>query len=130
MTSNRRTTTLIAGLALCGALIVTTAVAAPPKHQAKKPASSNSNAALIAAGKKVYAANGCAACHKIADKGGAIGPDLTKTAAESKHTSKWLEVQVVNPKEHNPDSKMPAYGERIKGKDLSSLVAYLSSLKK
>ncbi len=65
----------------------------------------------------------------INGKGGTNGPDLSTTGADAKHTPKWLEAQIVNPKTNNPDSTMPPY-DSIKGKDLSNLVAYLGSLKK
>jgi cbb3-type cytochrome oxidase cytochrome c subunit len=115
----------MAGIALYGSLLVNAALAAPPK---KKAPVTKPDPKLIAAGKTVYGANGCKGCHKIADAGGATGPNLTKVGADPKHTAKWLEDAVVNPKSHNPDSAMPAY-DQIKGKDLKALVAYLVSLK-
>ena len=115
----------MAGVSAFGALALTSALAAPPK----KPAKPADASAAIAAGKKVYEGNGCAGCHAISGTGGMAGPELTKVAANPKHTPKWLEEAVVNPKVHNPNSAMPAY-ESIKGKDLSNIVAYLGSLKK
>ncbi len=108
---------------------MTTAFAAPPK---KKPIKKNDkgNTALIAQGKKVFAANGCANCHAIKGKGGTSGPELTKTGADPKHTVKWFEEKVTNPKAANPDSTMPAFAGKIKGKDLTALATYLASLKK
>jgi mono/diheme cytochrome c family protein len=111
------------GLTVGGTLTV--ALAAPPK----KAPPTKVTPAMIAAGAKVYDASGCGGCHMINGKGGAAGPDLSTTGADAKHTPKWLEVQVVNPKAHKADSAMPA-GDSIKGKDLSNLVAYLGSLKK
>ena len=57
------------------------------------------------------------------------GPNLTKVGANPKHTAKWLEEAIVNPKAHNPDSTMPAY-DSLSAKDLKNLVAYMGSLKK
>jgi mono/diheme cytochrome c family protein len=119
----------MASLSLFGALLVTAAFAAPPKDKGKKPPKKDDKAAVIAKGKKVYDANGCANCHAIKGKGGSTGPDLTKVAAEPKHDAKWLKEKVINPKASDPDSTMPAYEDTIKGKDLDALVAYLSSLK-
>lgn len=85
--------------------------------------------AQVAAGKRVYEANKCASCHMTAGSGGKVGPDLTKTGAKPGHTVAWFKAEVANPKSHNPKSKMPAYGERIKGADMSALAVYLSSLK-
>jgi len=122
----------MAGLTLYGLLIVTAAFAgAPPQKTTKKPpAKAAPSAATIAAGKKVYEANACGGCHAVGGTGGTSGPELTKVAADPKHTAKWLEAQVKNPKTHTPESTMPPYGDKIKGKDLSNLVAYLGSLKK
>jgi mono/diheme cytochrome c family protein len=83
---------------------------------------------LVAQGKKVYDANGCAACHAIAGKGGKSAPDLTRIGRE--HKADWLGVQIRDPRKNTPGSSMPAYGpEQISDKDLKALVAYLSSLK-
>jgi len=111
------------GLTLGGTLSIALA-------QTKKPAApAKPTAAQIAAGAKVYDASGCGGCHMINGKGGAAGPDLSTTGADPKHTAKWMEVQVVTPKVHKADSAMPA-GDTIKGKDLTNLSAYLTSLKK
>ncbi|HLK60800.1 MAG TPA: cytochrome c [Chthonomonadaceae bacterium] len=96
---------------------------------AKPPATSKPTAAQIAAGKKVYEAQGCGGCHAINGEGGSSGPDLSKEGADAKHTTKWLTDQVSNPKSHNANSSMPAYSDKVKGKDLTNLVAYLGSLK-
>jgi cbb3-type cytochrome oxidase cytochrome c subunit len=122
---------LMVGFTLGGSLTV--ALAAPPKKHKKPPVSKTTtsakpSAAMLTAGAKVYEANGCGACHMINGKGGMTGPDLSNEGGEAKHTAKWLETQIVAPKTNNPDSTMPAY-DSIKGKDLSSLVAYLGSLK-
>jgi len=117
---------LMVGLTLGGSL--TAALAAPPKKKAP-PAPAKPTAAMIAAGAKVYDANGCGGCHMVNGKGGTNGPDLSTVGADAKHTPKWLETKVTNPKATKPDSAMPPY-DSIKGKDLSNLVAYLGSLKK
>lgn len=129
--NNKQRAVLLAGLIAGGSLLMTSAFAGPPTKKSKKPpVKKESTATLIADGKKVYAANGCANCHSLAGKGGKTGPDLTKVGADAKHTSKWLEEAIVNPKAHNPNSIMPSYEETIKGKNLKALVAYLGSLKK
>ncbi len=128
--TNRAVALLMVGLTLCGSLSI--ALAGPPKKTKKPPVKTTSTkptAAMIAAGAKVYDGNGCGACHAIGGKGGTNGPELTNTGGDAKHTPKWLEAQVVNPKANKPDSAMPPY-DSIKGKDLSNLVAYLGSLKK
>ena len=106
-------------------------MAAPPKSKSGKMAPApKASAAAVAAGKAVYAKFKCANCHAIAGKGGKSGPDLSGVGASATNTSKWLEAEIKDPKSHKADSAMPGFGDRIKGKDMSSLVAYMSSLKK
>ena len=121
---------MMLGLSVFGSLMFSAAFAAPPKGK-KPPAKTTpkkDDPAAIAAGKKVYAAQSCNGCHAIAGEGGKNGPELTKVAADPKHTPKWLEEAVVNPSAHH--SSMPSYDDKVKGKDLTNLVAYLGSLKK
>lgn len=98
---------------------------------AAKPAAGAGTAdvvSLVASGKKLYASNGCAGCHAIGGQGGKAGPDLSKTGADPTHTIPWFEVQISNPKAHNPASTMPAFDSTIKGKDRTALVVYMTSL--
>jgi cbb3-type cytochrome oxidase cytochrome c subunit len=124
------------GLVFYASLGAVVALAVPQK--AKKPtAKSGAKAApkaadtiasMTALGKKVYASNGCNACHTISGKGGPVGPDLTKTGANAAHTVKWLSDHVANPKTHTPTSSMPAFASSIKGKDLVAVGVYLKTL--
>jgi mono/diheme cytochrome c family protein len=114
------------GLALFGSLSLTAAFAGQGK---KKPPVKPDPKAAIAAGKKVYNANMCGGCHKIGGNGGETGPTLDSTGADPKHTAKWFAEQIKNPKSHKEDSTMPPYADKIKGKDLDNLVAYMTSLK-
>jgi mono/diheme cytochrome c family protein len=92
-------------------------------------ASAQADAAMVAAGRSVFEANGCARCHSIGGQGGRMGPDLTRVGAEAGHTPQWLVEHVKNPKAHNPSSRMPAFEGRISDRDLLALGAYLASLK-
>lgn len=97
----------------------------------------------FAAGKKVYADNNCARCHKLGDTGGGggpmgakggpggmNGPDLTAVGADAAHTARWLADHVRDPKAHKPQSRMPASGpDKIADADLTALSAYLASRK-
>jgi mono/diheme cytochrome c family protein len=122
---NGKTVKFLISSSILAGLIATGASAAPPKSAkgAKKPS------AAVTAGKKVYAANKCDMCHKIAGKGGANAPDLSKEGANVKHSAAWLQVEIQNPKAHKPDSRMPAFKDKIAAADLANLVAYLRSLK-
>ncbi|HLJ57143.1 MAG TPA: c-type cytochrome [Chthonomonadaceae bacterium] len=130
-------TTRLAATAAAAALVfqsclIVAAMAGPGKKPpAKKaaPAAAKPGAALIAAGKKVYDARGCATCHAINGKGGSAAPDLTATGAVPAHTVAWLSAQVANPKAHNPDSTMPGFASSIQGKDLTEIGTFLASLK-
>jgi mono/diheme cytochrome c family protein len=133
---------ILAAAALTAALVVTASGADPQskktQKRAAKPTAAKSTAkpaggtadvaSLIEAGKKVYAANGCAGCHAIGGKGGTAGPDLSKTGANPAHTEPWFEVQIANPKAHTPTSTMPAFEATIKGKDRTALAVYMTSL--
>jgi mono/diheme cytochrome c family protein len=132
---------MFAGASLT-AIVATAAIGAAPQgkktsgkgartaaKQAAKPASGAADVtALVSAGKKVYAANGCAGCHAIGGQGGKAGPDLSKTGADPTHTIAWFEVQIANPKAHNPGSAMPAFDTSIQGKDRTALAVYMTSL--
>ena len=77
-------------------------------------------------GKNVFDQYRCDLCHKIGDKGGAIGPELTTVG--SKRDLLWLEEQIRNPKLHKPDAQMPAFPQIAEG-EIHALVDYLLSLK-
>jgi len=77
-------------------------------------------------GKKVYAQYRCDLCHKIGDKGGAIGPELTHVGG--KRDTLWLAAQIRDPKSHNPNTQMPAFPQITEG-EIRALVDYLISLK-
>lgn len=117
----------MAGIALFGVMTLTTAFAKPPKKA--PPKKSPVTKGNPAAGKKVYTANGCGGCHAIAGNGGKNGPELTKYADDKTKDAKWTAAQIQDPKKHKPDSAMPGYADKIKGKDLNNLVAYLLTLK-
>ncbi len=77
-------------------------------------------------GKKVYDQNRCDICHKIGDKGGAIGPDLTHVG--SRRDPAWLATQIRDPKSKNPNTQMPPFTQIQEG-EMGALVDYLTSLK-
>jgi cytochrome c oxidase cbb3-type subunit III len=60
-------------------------------------------------GKAAYDANGCAVCHAIGDKGGGIGPQLTRIGAE--RSPKYLHDFLLDPGANPPsDSSLPERG--------------------
>jgi nitric oxide reductase subunit C len=80
----------------------------------------------ILLGKNVYAQYRCDLCHKIGDKGGTIGPELTTVG--SKRDLLWLEEQIRDPKSHNLNTQMPAFPQIAEG-EIHALLDYLISLK-
>jgi cytochrome c oxidase subunit 2 len=89
--------------------------------------------ASVAAGKQVFAANGCAACHTLADAGasGTVGPDLDKFLA--KRDPAFIKQSIVDPgayvEKGFPNGVMPQnFAQQIKPADLDALVQYLSTV--
>lgn len=76
-------------------------------------------------GEKLYTAQKCSVCHKIAGKGGPMGPELGKVG--TKRDAKWLAGYLANPKSVDPKNKMPVV--KLKGAEMDDLIAYLLSLK-
>jgi cytochrome c oxidase subunit II len=89
--------------------------------------------ANTAAGKQVFASNGCASCHTLSDAGasGNVGPDLDKALAT--RDDAFIKQSIVDPgafvEKGFPNGVMPTtYGKDIKAADLDALVKYLSSV--
>jgi mono/diheme cytochrome c family protein len=102
------------------AAVVAGSVLAAPKKPAAKP-----DPSLVAAGKKVFETVGCGGCHKVAGKGGAVGPDLSKVGKE--HDVAWLTKKIKDPKSVKKDTTMPPFTG--KAQDLKAVATYLASLK-
>jgi quinol-cytochrome oxidoreductase complex cytochrome b subunit len=73
------------------------------------------------AGRQVVAQSGCLACHKIAENGGTIGPNLTKIGGR-------LPRQAIDRTLINPTAPMPSYASLPPDKR-ASLVEFLAQLK-
>lgn len=78
-------------------------------------------------GKQIYHSAGCGSCHRVNDKGGTIGPDLSNQGQRGR-SREWLTVQIRDPKVHVPDSTMPAITS-LSDQQMNELVDYLLSLK-
>jgi putative heme-binding domain-containing protein len=70
------------------------------------------------AGAVVYAQNGCATCHRIADQGGFFGPDLTNIGV--KRATRYLRESIVDPNadiplDYRPVAVVDRAGKTIDG---------------
>ena len=81
----------------------------------------------FAAGKSVFAAQDCKKCHEVDASAKSKAPNLATVGKE--HNAEWIIAQIKNPKTHKPDSKMPAFGEKMSDDELKALGEYLASLK-
>ena len=78
------------------------------------------------AGAKVFATQGCIACHTVNGKGGKVGPNLSNEANKGR-SKQWLAEQLRAPKSHNASSIMPSF-KSLADTQINDLVAYLMSL--
>jgi mono/diheme cytochrome c family protein len=99
------------------------------KKTQAKPAAASAAQTNTAAGKKVFATQGCTTCHAVGGVGGTAGPDLTAVASNPIHTPGWLTDHINKPTKHKADSTMPAFAGKIKPTDMTALVGYLTTLK-
>jgi cytochrome c553 len=74
----------------------------------------------------LFTAN-CGKCHRMGQTGGGRAPDLSKAGVA--HDASWIADHIKDPKSHNPQSKMPAFGGKLSDGDIQSLASHLASLK-
>ena len=68
----------------------------------------------------------CLECHMVHEKGGRVGPDLSRVG--SKRDRSFLEQVIREPSKVYPGTVMPPY-DTLSTKQVNSLVDYLGSLK-
>ena len=76
-------------------------------------------------GKAQFNGYGCNTCHRIGNKGGTLGPDLTYIGFRK--SPEWLDLWLKNPHAWKPNTSMPNF--YLKENVRKELVKYLSSLK-
>jgi mono/diheme cytochrome c family protein len=93
----------------------------------------------IVAGRKVYEANGCAACHATTEVGG-IGPGLggiwgkmekLDTGASAKVDENYIRESMVDPNKKvvaGYEPRMPTYKGQFTDRQLDALIAFIRSL--
>jgi cytochrome c551/c552 len=89
-----------------------------------------------AAGKRLFAANGCGGCHtfKPAGTNGQIGPDLDKLAQYAKQANQgplkqFVATSIVNPSSYiqpGYQNVMPTTYAKLPAKQIADLVAFLT----
>ncbi len=114
------------------------ASAEPQTPTLPSPAPAPAPAGNATAGKAVFAANGCAACHTFTPAGasGTIGPDLDHLAADAKTANRgslgqYTTESIVSPNVYVvpkfPPSVMPQdFGSKLGKTQVADLVAFLT----
>ncbi len=123
---------LALGLAGCGGGSVTTPFPETVIGKVKAGASGS------AAGKALFAANGCGACHtyKPAASTGKVGPDLDKLAADAQKAHRGALDAYVKESIENPDAYivpgfskgvMPPFQGKLTDSQINDLVKFLTN---
>jgi mono/diheme cytochrome c family protein len=89
-----------------------------------------------AAGKSLFAAQGCGGCHTFTPAGtnGTVGPDLDKLAQYAKQANKgplpdFVHESIANPSAYiqpGYSNQMPDYGQSLSDQQIADLVAFLT----
>ena len=101
----------------------------PERHPLRRPLASSVKVAVAAtpeAGKRLYEAQGCSACHAIRGQGGAAGPDLSRVGRT--RDAAWLARFTRDPEAVKPGSPMPPYKD-LSEAELQAIAAYLAVLR-
>ena len=127
-----------------GTLVTIVFLAAEPKEEAQAaktttptktaPAPPTGNAT---AGKALFAAQGCGACHTFAPAhaAGMVGPDLDNLAADAQKAGRGSEQQYAFESIDTPDAYivpgfprgvMPNFGQKLTRKQIADLVAFVT----
>lgn len=98
------------------------------EHQkaSEKPAASGVASSGSSAGQQFYEAQNCDTCHKIAGKGGAVGPDLTDVG---NRLSRDKLVELMQSLKSGKNDKMPPLPPETTEEQIKNLVDYLLTLK-
>jgi L-cysteine S-thiosulfotransferase len=108
-------------------LALTLAVAACSKTEEKPlaPASNSLKAKEKWTGEAIFIER-CRDCHRVHEKGGVVGPDLSNVGA--KRDSQYLAQVIRQPSKIYPGTVMPPY-DTLPAEQIRLLVDYLISLK-
>ena len=81
----------------------------------------------VSPGAAVFQTKGCMNCHSLKGTGGTFGPALDKIGAGM--TAEEIEKYVRNPKDVDPDSKMPPQKDNLSERELDEVAKFLATLK-
>jgi cytochrome c oxidase subunit 2 len=122
-----------AGCGSQGVVLPTAAGVSGPLPQQQQTALPKGNAA---AGKRLFAANGCGGCHTFQPAGssGTTGPDLDKLAQYAKQANQgplaqFVQTSIVNPSSYiqpGYQNVMPTSYSNLPKQQLADLVAFLT----
>ena len=73
----------------------------------------------------LFDAHGCRSCHKIGERGGNSGPDLTLVG--HRRPQVWIETWLASPRAYKHDTEMPEQGLSVS--DRAALAEYLAQQK-
>jgi len=138
--SNSTTVVHTVSIGVSSSTAATTTTAPATTTSAATTTSSNAGGGNAAAGKAVFAANGCAGCHTFgpANATGAVGPDLDKApAADAKADGNMDLAAFIKESITDPDAYiakgytkgvMPTtFGQSLSSTQLNDLVAFIFS---
>ncbi len=91
------------------------------------PSKLSVNPELIDKGRALFGKANCSACHKLAGKGGIVGPPLDNEGGRHPDLQ-WQMDHLKDPKKMSPGSTMPSQSQ-YSNEDLTALANYLLSLK-
>ena len=116
------------------------AAAAASRHPSRRPSSGRCSRAVSgsAAGKALFASNGCGACHtyKPAASTGKVGPDLDKLAADAQKAHRGALDAYVKESIEDPDAYvvpgfskgvMPPFQGKLTDSQIDDLVKFLTN---
>jgi ubiquinol-cytochrome c reductase cytochrome b subunit len=110
---------------IVGVSLTVAAVATTPHSTGPDPAEAFSTApSALVSGARIFAANGCAACHSINGVGGSLAPSLN--GVSQRHSRAWIAQHLEDPKSQTPGTIMPQFDLSAQDRDL--LLSYLLSL--
>ncbi len=75
-------------------------------------------------GAALFRKQGCINCHSFKGKGAEICPDLTDVTG--RRSDQWIRVQIKSPDKHNPNTRMPSFGN-LSYREISAIIRYLKS---